>query len=114
MLKAFIQFSENHLIIALYLSPHTTHILQPLDASVFAPLTKAYKKRMYDYNMYSTLNINKFTFLELLYEATKEINIQLQYCQYFSKDRFIPIQFVYCTRKATITTYYPFEYHYYN
>jgi DDE superfamily endonuclease len=67
--KEFVQYCEDHRIIPLCLPPHSTHILQPLDVSVFAPLAKAYKKRVYDYNMYGAVNVNKTTFLELLYEA---------------------------------------------
>jgi hypothetical protein len=72
ILKKFIQFCENYLIIALYLLAYITHIFQSLDVSVFAPLTKIYKKRVYDYNIYDALNINKSIFLEFLYEARKE------------------------------------------
>jgi hypothetical protein len=72
ILKEFIQFCENQLIIALYLPSYTIHILQLLDVSVFAPLTKAYKKRVYDYNIYGAFNIDKSTFLEFLYEARKK------------------------------------------
>jgi hypothetical protein len=52
MLKEFIQFCENHSIIALYLFPYIIHIFQSLDISVFASLVKIYKKRVYDYNIY--------------------------------------------------------------
>jgi hypothetical protein len=73
ILKEFIQFCENHSIIALYFSPYITYILQPLNISVFASLIKIYKKRMYDYNIYNIDNIDKFIFLEFLYEARKKI-----------------------------------------
>jgi hypothetical protein len=66
ILKEFIQFCQNYSIIALYLPSYITHILQPLDISVFAPLIKAYKKQVYDYNIYDAFNIDKSNFLELL------------------------------------------------
>jgi hypothetical protein len=72
ILKEFIQFCENYSIIILYLSSYIIYILQPLDISVFAFLAKIYKKRIYDYNIYSALNINKSIFLEFLYETRKE------------------------------------------
>jgi hypothetical protein len=72
VLKEFIQFCEDHLIIALYFSSYIIHIFQSLNISVFVSLIKAYKKRVYDYNMYGTLNINKSIFLEFLYEVRKE------------------------------------------
>lgn len=35
-----------HSIHLLYLPPHTSHVLQPLDQSVFGPLKAAYKKEL--------------------------------------------------------------------
>jgi hypothetical protein len=43
-----------------------------LDVNIFALLAKIYKKRIYDYNIYDILNIDKSIFLELLYETRKE------------------------------------------
>jgi hypothetical protein len=70
--KKFIQFCEDHSIIALYFPPYTIHILQSLDVSVFALLAKAYKKRIYDYNIYNAFNVDKSIFLKFLYEVRKE------------------------------------------
>jgi hypothetical protein len=85
VLKEFIQFCENYLIIALYLSSYTTHILQSLDVSVFASLAKAYKKRVYDYNIYNTFNINKSIFLELLYEVRQKVTSDYNIINIFQK-----------------------------
>jgi DDE superfamily endonuclease len=37
-------FSNN--IYLLFLPPHTSHVLQPLDLSIFAPLKRAYRKQL--------------------------------------------------------------------
>lgn len=44
---AAISFAIANKIILLCLPPHTTHILQPLDVAIFAPLALAHKKRRY-------------------------------------------------------------------
>jgi hypothetical protein len=88
--KEFIQFCENHSIIALYLPPYIIHIFQSLNVSVFAPLAKIYKKRIYDYNIYNTLNINKSTFLELLYETRKKAISDYNIASAFQKTDLYP------------------------
>ena len=40
----FITFARKHKIICLCLPPHSTHLLQPLDVSVFGPLKQNYKR----------------------------------------------------------------------
>jgi hypothetical protein len=44
-----------------------------LNVSVFAPLIKIYKKRVYDYNIYDTFNVDKPIFLEFFYEIRKKV-----------------------------------------
>jgi hypothetical protein len=90
ILKEFIQFCENHSIIALYLPLYTIHILQPLDVSVFAPLAKVYKKRVYDYNMYGALNIDKSIFLKLSYEVRKKAISDYNIASIFQKTGLYP------------------------
>jgi hypothetical protein len=85
ILKEFIQFCEDYSIITLYLLPYITHILQSLDVSVFGLLAKIYKKRVYEYNIYDILNINKFTFLKFLYEIRKKIILDHNIISTFQK-----------------------------
>ena len=40
----FIQYCEDHNIIALCLPPHSTHLLQPLDIGISSPLARLYKQ----------------------------------------------------------------------
>lgn len=68
----FIEYCEAHKIVPLCLPPHSTHILQPLDVSIFGPLAKAYKKRLHDTAIYGALAITKKEFLEIYQAARSE------------------------------------------
>jgi len=62
--------------VPLYLPPHLTHILQPLDIGIFGPLLQAYKKRLNDTALYGALAILKQEFLEI-YQAARSQAILL-------------------------------------
>ena len=64
VLIQFAEYCEAHKIIPLYLPPHSTHLLQPLDVGIFSPLSKAYQKRLHDFAFYGAVNITKPKFLE--------------------------------------------------
>ncbi len=67
---AAIQFCIDNKIILLCLPPHTTHLLQPLDIGVFAPLAIAYKTRVHETTRYgANYSIDKTDFLELYQKA---------------------------------------------
>jgi DDE superfamily endonuclease len=68
----FVEYCEAHKIVPLCLPPHSTHILQPLDVSIFGPLARAYKKRLYDTALYGALAITKQEFLEIYQAARSE------------------------------------------
>jgi len=72
----FIKYCEAYKIIPLYLPPHLTHLLQPLDVGIFSPLSKAYRKRLYDFAFYGAVNITKPKFLEY-YQAARHEAISL-------------------------------------
>ena len=71
----FVEYCETHKIVLLRL-PHSTHILQPLDVGIFGPLSRAYKKRLYDIALYGALAITKQEFLEI-YQAVRSQAISL-------------------------------------
>ena len=78
---AAIQYYIDQKIILLCLPAHTTHLLQPLDVGVFAPLSTAYKRGVHSITRYSArYHIDKVDFLELYkkarIEAISSINIQ--------------------------------------
>ena len=54
----------------LYLPPYLTHILQPLDISIFGSLLQAYKKQFNNTALYKALAIIKQEFLEI-YQAAR-------------------------------------------
>jgi len=65
----------------LCLPPHTTHLLQPLDVRIFAPLANAYKSGVQEKSKYIvSYSIDKLDFLEILGlardKAITPINIQ--------------------------------------
>ena len=72
VLLQFVEYCEAYKIVPLCLPPYSTHILQPLDVSIFGPLARAYKKRLYDTAIYGALAITKQEFLEIYQAAHSE------------------------------------------
>jgi hypothetical protein len=76
----FDRFCTENLIIPLYILPHSSHLLQPLDVSCFSPLKQAYRKEI-EKKMGLGINyINKDRFLTIYSsirtKALNEKNIQ--------------------------------------
>jgi DDE superfamily endonuclease len=76
-----IKFCLASKIILLCLPPHTTHLLQPLDVGIFAPLATAYKAGVQERSKYIvSYSVDKIEFLEILKEARDKaitpLNIQ--------------------------------------
>ena len=59
----FDQFCTNHSIIALYMLPYSSHLLQPLDVSCFSPLKKVYRKKIAENIQLEINHIDKSEFL---------------------------------------------------
>ena len=59
----FLQFCSNNQIELFCLLPHTTHILQPLDVGLFAPLQAFYSRRVEDHLCLTGEAITKRNFL---------------------------------------------------
>ena len=67
---AAIEFSFYNKIILLCLPPHTTHVLQPLDVGLFAPLATAYKRNIHSITrLGASYSIDKVDFLEQYQKA---------------------------------------------
>ena len=65
----FIKFIKAKKIIWICLPPHSTHLLQPLDVSVFGPLKQSYKKLLAEKTRFTTYNIDKVDFISLIQQA---------------------------------------------
>ncbi len=75
---AAIQYYINHRIILLRLPPHTTHLLQPLDVSAFAPLATAYISHVQRITrLGASYHIDKVDFLEIYQIARQEAIIPI-------------------------------------
>ncbi|KFY29501.1 hypothetical protein V491_00005 [Pseudogymnoascus sp. VKM F-3775] len=73
-------FCKENKIITLYMPPHSSHILQPLDGSCFRPLKQAYGRQIEDLIQASTIYITKDDFFPAFFAAFQaaitEKNIQ--------------------------------------
>ncbi len=81
MSSEFITFTRANKIICLCLPQHSTHLLQPLDVSVFVPLKQNYNKLLSEKTYFSTYNIDNTNFISLIQKARRQgissRNIQL-------------------------------------
>ncbi len=68
----FIKFVKANKIICLCLPPHSTHLLQPLDVSVFGPLKQNYKKLLAEKIRFTKYNIDKVDFISLIQQARQQ------------------------------------------
>jgi hypothetical protein len=69
----FIQYCEYHQIIPLCLPPHATHLLQPLDVSIFGPLGHQYKKLVRENSLFGAQNVTNEQFLIFFQQARQTI-----------------------------------------
>ena len=67
---AIIQWAKEHHMILMVLPPHTSHLTQPLDVSVFAPFRRMYNQLVQTKRREEPLtNINKYNIGELICKA---------------------------------------------
>ncbi|KAF8241307.1 hypothetical protein K440DRAFT_573453, partial [Wilcoxina mikolae CBS 423.85] len=55
----FLTICEANDIVVCYLPPHSTHLQQPLNVGLFAPLQLAYRKAIEEYFLTTTIGINR-------------------------------------------------------
>jgi len=65
----FTAFCEKNNIVLLWMPPHTSHMLQPLDVGCFGPLKQAFSKRTQGLIRNHIFHIDKSTFMATLYAA---------------------------------------------
>ncbi len=71
----FRQFCLDNHILTLYMPPHSSHILQPLDVSCFGPLKRAYSQQIKQRMRLSNNYITKAEFLPAFYIAFQQVMI---------------------------------------
>jgi len=64
----FVEFCWAHKIIPIYLPPHSTHFLQPLDLVIFSVLKRLYLSKVDKYVAEGVTGINREWFLKILGE----------------------------------------------
>ena len=55
----FVQYCQDHQIVLLYLPPHSTHYLQPLDVGIFGPLAQSYRALVSQGSVYGARRIDQ-------------------------------------------------------
>jgi hypothetical protein len=65
-------FCKEHSIITLYMPPHSSHLLQPLDIGCFSVLKRLYRKQIERFIQNGVNHIDKQDFLEVYYIAYTE------------------------------------------
>ena len=68
----FEEYCKENNIITLYMPPHSSHLLQPLDVGCFGPLKKAYSRQIEDMMRAHILHITKDDFFPAFHAAFKE------------------------------------------
>lgn len=69
----FDDYCRNNNIITLYMPPHASHLLQPLDVACFSPLKRAYGQRVEDLMRLNHHHIDKSDFLTLYVPARAQV-----------------------------------------
>ena len=70
---SFIAHCLQNRIILLILPPHTSHLLQPLDVSIFGPLKKRLTAALSHLNQAQLVRIQKFEWMEAYIQARSEV-----------------------------------------
>jgi DDE superfamily endonuclease/helix-turn-helix, Psq domain len=69
----FVQYCQDHNIVPLCLSPHSTHYLQPLDVGVFGPVAHEYRLLVTQGSVFGAERITNLDFLHYYQTARKSI-----------------------------------------
>ncbi len=77
----FDQFCTERAIITLYIPPHSSHLLQPLDIGCFSPLKRAYDSQIDEFMRLGVSYVDKAEFLPAFIKARFETFFRTQYSQ---------------------------------
>jgi hypothetical protein len=86
----FTNYARENKIVLLYLPPHTTHRLQPLDVAIFQPLAKYYSQLIHNEAKYGGKGITKREWITWIQLAREKANIQANVTSAWAVTRLIP------------------------
>jgi len=78
------------MIIPLYLSPHSSHLLQSLDVACFEPLKHAYRQQTQIYMQHSINYINKEDFITIYQQVHPQVLTASNICSGFAASGLVP------------------------
>jgi hypothetical protein len=73
---AFTNYARDNNIVLLYLPPHTTHRLQPLDVGIFGPLAKYYSELVHEESKWKGEGVTKREWIQWIQKARVKANTQ--------------------------------------
>jgi hypothetical protein len=88
-LHEFYKYCKEEKIIVLYMPPHLSHLLQPLDVGCFSPLKRAYSDEISSLARYSTKKIKKEAFLLAFKAAFEKAMTKENICAGFRSARLV-------------------------
>ncbi|KKA23088.1 hypothetical protein T310_2814 [Rasamsonia emersonii CBS 393.64] len=88
----FDQFCTENMIIPLYLPPHSSHLLQPLDVACFGPLKCAYGQETQTLMQLGINHIDKDDFITLYQQARPRALTASNICSGFAASGLVPFK----------------------
>jgi hypothetical protein len=89
-LHKFYKYYKEEKIIVLYIPPHLSYLLQPLNVGCFSPLKQAYSDEINSLSQYSTKKIKKEAFLPAFKAAFKKSMTKENICAGFRGAGLVP------------------------
>ncbi|KKA22215.1 hypothetical protein T310_3779 [Rasamsonia emersonii CBS 393.64] len=86
----FDQFCTENMIIPLYLPPHSSHLLQPLDVACFGPLKHAYGQQIQIYMQHDINHIDKEDFITIYQQVRPRALTASNICSGFAASGLVP------------------------
>jgi hypothetical protein len=89
--QEFKDYCIEHKILTLYMPPHSSHVLQPLDVVCFSPLKRKYSQRVRDLAPRRVFYIDKEGFLPAFRDAFFDVFTEAIYRKAFEASGLVPI-----------------------
>ena len=88
----FNEICEDNKIISIYMPPHSSHLLQPLDVGCFGPLKQIYRRLVEQRSRLGCNHINKLDFLKAYPTAHREVFTTLNIRSGFTAAGIVPFK----------------------